>query len=86
MNMALGNEYIKKVNNSMPLQLIKCTDQELIGVFRWFNSEKSVFYWGGAGVTFPLQVKRFKTESKFNESHSYVLKQGRSLLAFGQIY
>lgn len=75
-----------KVNDSMPTQLLKCTDQELIGVFRWFNSEKAVFYWGGPGVTYPLQVKRFKTESKFQECHSYALKQGRQLMAFGQIY
>lgn len=71
---------------SMPTQLLACTDQELIGVFRWFNSEKAVFYWGGPDITYPLQIKRFKTESKYRKSHSYVLKQGRKLLAFGQIY
>jgi ribosomal protein S18 acetylase RimI-like enzyme len=67
-------------------QLAICSDQELIAVFRWFNSEKSVFYWSGPGITYPLQVKRFKTESKFHKSHAYVLKQGREVLAFGQIY
>lgn len=77
---------MKKVNDSLPMQLLACTNQDLIGVFRWFNSEKSVLYWAGPGVTYPLQVKRFKTESKFDKSHSYVLKQGRQLLAFGQIY
>lgn len=71
---------------SIALQLSKCTDQELVGVFRWFNSERSVFYWGGPDISYPLQIKRFKTESKFKKSHSYVLKQGRQLLAFGQIY
>lgn len=77
---------MKKLNDSIPLQLIACTNQDLIGVFRWFNSEKSVFYWAGPGITYPLQIKRFKTDSKFEKSHSYVLKQGRTLLAFGQIY
>ncbi len=66
--------------------LLPCTDQDLVGVFRWFNSEKAVFYWGGPDLSYPLQIKRFKTESKYHKSHSYVLKQGRTLLAFGQIY
>ena len=77
---------MKKLNDTVSMQLIPCNNQDLIGVFRWFNSEKSVFYWGGPGVSYPLQIKRFKTESKFEKSHSYVLKQGRQLLAFGQIY
>ncbi|MGJ8663464.1 MAG: GNAT family N-acetyltransferase [Marinicella sp.] len=75
-----------KLNNSEAIQLSPCTDQDLVGVFRWFNSEKSVFYWGGPDLSYPLQIKRFKTESKYHKSHSYVLKQGRQLLAFGQIY
>jgi ribosomal protein S18 acetylase RimI-like enzyme len=77
---------MKKLHDSMPLQLLPCTDQDLVGVFRWFNSEKAVLYWAGPGITFPLQIKRFKTDSKFEKSQSYVLKQGRNLLAFGQIY
>ena len=68
------------------MQLLPCTNQDLIGVFRWFNSEKAVLYWAGPGITFPLQIKRFKTDAKFEKSQSYVLKQGRTLLAFGQIY
>lgn len=75
-----------KLNDALPMQLTPCTDQELVGVFRWFNSEKSVFYWAGPDISYPLQIKRFKTESKFEKSHSYILKQGRQLLAFGQIY
>ncbi|TDR14655.1 GNAT family N-acetyltransferase [Marinicella litoralis] len=75
-----------KLNDAIPMQLMPCTHQDLIGVFRWFNSEKAVFYWAGPGITYPLQIKRFKTDSKFEKSHSYVLKQGRQLLAFGQIY
>ncbi len=71
---------------STPMTLSQCTDQDLVGVFRWFNSEKSVFYWGGPDLSYPLQIKRFKTESKFHKSHSYVLKEGRKLLAFGQFY
>ncbi len=74
------------LNDSISIQLWPSTDQELIAVFRWFNSEKSVLYWSGPGVTYPLQIKRFKTESKFHKSHAYVLKQGREVLAFGQIY
>ncbi len=77
---------MKQFNENLPIQLVPCNNQDLVGVFRWFNSEKSVFYWGGPGVSYPLQIKRFKTESKFEKSHSYVLKQGRQLLAFGQIY
>lgn len=73
-------------NNQLTTQLWPCSDQQLIAVFRWFNSEKSVLYWSGPGVTYPLQIKRFKTESKFHKSHAYVLKQGREVLAFGQIY
>ena len=68
------------------VKLIECTDQDLVGVFRWFNSEKAVFYWAGPDITYPLQLKRFKTESKFANSYSYVLKKERQLLAFGQIY
>lgn len=75
-----------KIDDSIPMKLTPCTDQDLVGVFRWFNSEKSVFYWGGPDLSYPLQIKRFKTESKFHKSHSYVLKQGRQLLAFGQFY
>jgi len=75
-----------KLNKTLPMQLLACTHQDLVGVFRWFHSEKSVLYWAGPDVTYPLQVKRFKTETKFDQSHSYVLKQGRQLLAFGQIY
>ncbi len=55
-------------------------------MFRWFKSEQSVFYWAGPDISYPLQINRFKTESKFQKSHSYVLKQGRKLLAFGQLY
>ncbi|MCX7553054.1 GNAT family N-acetyltransferase [Marinicella sp. S1101] len=68
------------------MSLSPCTDQDLVGVFRWFNSEKAVFYWGGPDISYPLQIKRFKTQSKYHKSQSYVLKQGRTLLAFGQIY
>ena len=77
---------MKKLNDSIPLHLQPCTDQDLIGVLRWFKSEKAVHYWAGPGITFPLQIKRFKTDSKFDKSQSFVLKQDRTLLAFGQIY
>lgn len=65
--------------------LIPCTDQQLIGVFRWFKSQRSVLYWAGPGVVYPLQVKRFKQQSKYAEYHSFVFNQARQLLAFGQI-
>lgn len=74
------------MNKDKLFQLVKCTNQDLIGVFRWFKSEQAVFYWAGPDITYPLQLKRFKTESKFSKSHSYVLKRDRQLLAFGQIY
>ena len=71
---------------SEPVVLSKSTDQDLVSVFGWFNNQKAVFYWGGPDLSYPLQIKRFKTESKYEKSHSYVLKQGPQLLAFGQIY
>lgn len=74
------------LNQTTLKTLSACTDQDLVGVFRWFKSEKAVHYWAGPDITYPLQIKRFKTESKYNKSHSFVLKQGRKLLAFGQIY
>ena len=69
------------------LQLKPCTDQELVAVFRWFKSTQAVLYWAGPEVSYPLQIKRFKQESKFDKSHSHVLiNQANQVLAFGQYY
>lgn len=66
--------------------LVSCDDADLSQVLSWFSDARSVLYWGGPDLSFPLQLSRFKSESKFHKSQSFVMCSGRQLLAFGQLY
>lgn len=73
-------------HNYLKAQLVRCEDADLSQVLSWFSDARSVLYWGGPDLSFPLQLPRFKSESKFHKSHSYVLRSAEHLLAFGQLY
>lgn len=67
-------------------QLYPVNDSDLEVVLSWFSNAKEVFYWGGPELSFPMTLSSFKQQSKFDKSHSYVLKAAGQLLAFGQFY
>lgn len=66
--------------------LVACDEADLARVLGWFSDARSVFYWGGPDLSYPLETARFKDESRFHKSHSYVLRNAAQLLAFGQLY
>jgi len=68
----------------MPLKTVN--DQQLKQVLSWFTTPRELLYWGGPDLTFPPEIQRFKTESRFAKSQSFVLCDGAQLLAFGQLY
>ncbi|MFC3194486.1 GNAT family N-acetyltransferase [Marinicella sediminis] len=70
----------------MQRRLIVCNDEDLRQVFKWFTDAGEVLKWGGPDLTFPLELDRFKKESKHHKSQSFVLSSGSELLAFGQFY
>ena len=73
-------------HNPDEARLLNCGDADLNQVLSWFSDARSVFYWGGPDLSFPLQTARFKRESKYHKSHSFVLRSADQLLAFGQLY
>ncbi len=67
-------------------QLHRVSDDDLNIVLSWFNNAREVFYWGGPDISYPMTLASFKQQSKFAKSHSYVLKSGDQIVAFGQFY
>ncbi|MDX1571516.1 MAG: GNAT family N-acetyltransferase [Xanthomonadales bacterium] len=61
----------------------KCHLAELMG---WFPDARSALNWGGPGLTFPFEPKRFMEEIHFERMDGFVWVERRRLAGFAQTY
>jgi ribosomal protein S18 acetylase RimI-like enzyme len=69
------------------MKLIKVTDQDLLEVMKWFNSQSESNDWSGAIFKFPFTIESFKEDLQLDSLSSYCLVDSDfELVAFGQYY
>lgn len=74
-------------NNLIPIVLEQASTKDVEVLLTWFNNLHQMTYWGGPGMSFPVNTEQFIEQIQFQKKPSYALTDGRGeLLAFGQFY
>lgn len=67
--------------------LFEAKPEQLPVLLSWFESQHDIYYWGGPGLTYPIDLESFAKQIRFRELDSYGLVDcSGQLLGFGQFY
>lgn len=73
--------------NPLSIRVSKASESDLLSVYEWFDSLKSITDWGGPGMEYPMPTKDFINISRIHEVPTFKLTDLEGLiLGFGQFY
>lgn len=67
------------------MELINATEDDLKIVSSWVDSIKTLQYWAGPNVSYPINVSVLASEIGLHENCSYTWLEENTVLGFGQI-
>lgn len=68
------------------MKLIVVTDEHLVELMQWFDSEDKLKQWSGPDFRYPFDLQSFKQDLSLATHPSYVLTDNNQVFAFGQFY
>lgn len=68
------------------MKLIAVTDEHLVELMQWFDSEDKLKQWSGPDFRYPFDLQSFKQDLSLATHPSFVLIDENVVYAFGQFY